>query len=431
MKKIVKKMVISTLLVALLVGTRGSGKSHTLGVLVESLATTDDKTSIGEHSRRQGLLLLDPMGNFWTTLHKVRPDGRAKVKAQYASLDGWGCQPEDVDAQVWMPAGFRATTDPAEIREFRVRVSDLDDADIADLIGVNLMKDPQGAALAEAFDAVTREGWHDDQGPVAPTNDFTFDSLVRYLERLRDDGGGDHALSTLRALVRSLRALARQPTFSGEGTPLTALLEAGKLNILMLPLRVGKDLRRVITRLLITRILREREQASQIQQRLDIEEMEASAREALESELAAQIPRSILAIDEAQELLGESAGEAREALEDFCLLGRNYGLSLILATQRPTASAISSKVRSQVAVYLIHKLLTQDDIEISRGNLLAVYPKEVLAGDRELDFAQLVRSLDSGQVIVAASHAVADDTIDRLMIATVRPRITVHGGEIG
>ena len=39
------------------------------------------------------------------------------------------------------------------------------------------------------------------------------------------------------------------------------------------------------------------------------------------------------------------------------------GLSLIMATQRPTASAVSSKVRSQVDLYFIHRLLTRLAIE--------------------------------------------------------------------
>jgi hypothetical protein len=189
-------------------------------------------------------------------------------------------------------------------------------------------------------------------------------------------------------------------------------------------------MRRVVSRLVIRRILREREEASQIRQRLEVEELPADARHRLEEELRRRIPRSVLALDEAQELLGDDGGEAREALEDFCLLGRNYGLSLVMATQRPTASAISSKVRSQVDLYLIHRLLTQEDIDISYANLLAVYPREVMDGSRALDFSQLVRSLDRGQVIVSASHAQAGEKVNRVVLASIRPRITVHGGEV-
>jgi hypothetical protein len=417
--------------VALIVGKRGSGKSYTLGALLEGLATTKNEATIASHKKRRAVLLLDPMGNFWTTALLVRPDGPEKVRKQWASLGGWDCKPDDVNVSVWLPAGFKTPNDPPDVREFSIRIADLSDADIADLIGVNLVKDPQGAALTEAFLAVTEEGWQGDSGRVRPTKDYNFDNLIQYLEYLRDRlSGGDHHLSTLRALLRSLKALCRRPTFSGDGTPLTELLALGHLSVLMLPLRVGEDLRRVVTRLLMRRILREREEASQIKQRLDVESHTAEEKQRLEDELAHRIPGTVLALDEAQELLGDDAGEARRALENFCLLGRNYGLSLIMATQRPTASAISNRVRSQVDLQLIHRLLTQEDIDVARSNLLGVYPSEVRLGNRDLDFPQLMRSLDRGEVVVSASHAEGHERIPRILIARVRPRITVHGGEV-
>lgn len=416
--------------VVMIIGKRGSGKSHTLGTILESLATREQNTSISNLRTRRAALLLDPMGNFWTTAHLVSREGPEKVRKQWASLDGWNCKPEEVDVAIWLPAGFKTANDPDGVQEFRIRISDLDAADVADLIGINLMKDAQGAALAEAFIAVTQEGWSDG-GPFKPAKpDYAFSDLIDYLDYLRGQNNSDHQPATLRALIRSLRALERQPVFSGMGTPMTELLKAGRLSVLMLPLRVGDDLRRVVTRLLIRRILREREQASQIRQRLDVETLDEKTRGRLEGELAQRMPRSILALDEAQELIGEEGGEARQALENFCLLGRNYGLSLILATQRPLASAISSKIRSQVDLQIVHRLLTQDDINVSQANLLALYPREVTDGNNDLDFAQLVRSLDRGQAIISASHARAKDPIDRIIVARIRPRITVHGGEV-
>ena len=52
-------------------------------------------------------------------------------------------------------AGHKRDTDPDHIREFRVKVSDLGEADIADLIGVNLIRDPQGQPC-RAYHAVVR-----------------------------------------------------------------------------------------------------------------------------------------------------------------------------------------------------------------------------------------------------------------------------------
>jgi hypothetical protein len=83
-----------------------------------------------------------------------------------------------------------------------------------------------------------------------------------------------------------------------------------------------------------------------------------------------------------------------------------------------------------VDLYLIHRLLTQDDIEMVWKNLLAVYPKEVRDGNREVDFAGLVRALERGQVIVSASYARAREPLNRIVVGKVRPRISVHGGEV-
>src|SRR5437773_1472538 len=143
-------------------------------------------------------------------------------------------------------------------------------------------------------------------------------------------------------------------------------------------------------------MLRDRELASQIQQRLDVEQNDDSLCHELRRALSSLIPKSIVAIDEAQELLGEEGDEARQALEDFCLQGRNYGLSLILATQRPTTTALSARVLSQVDTYIIHRLLTQEDLEIARKNLLAPYPETVHAGPRRIAFEELLRNLEIG-----------------------------------
>ena len=165
--------------VSLIIGKRGSGKSHTLGTILESLATQKNNTSISEHKQRRAVLLLDPMGNFWTTALPVSPNGTEKVRMQYNSLDGWNCGPEEMNVKVYLPAGFKTDNDPDFIEEFRVRISDFNDADLADLLGINLFKDAQGALLSEAFITVTEEGWNDGAVNRAPKPNFSiiFDEI--------------------------------------------------------------------------------------------------------------------------------------------------------------------------------------------------------------------------------------------------------------
>jgi len=418
--------------VLLILGKRGSGKSYTLGSILESLAAPAGATSIASYSTtdRPAVLLLDPMMNFWTTAIPAAKNGPRRAQEAYQALEEWGVSPVDVSSQVWLPAGSLESTDYPGIKEFRLRAEDLSASDWADLCKVNLLGDPQGMLLGECWYNVVKEGYDGTLGKVPPNPHYVVQDLVEYLDALDGAGGHDHSSQTVRALRRTLQNFARQPLFSGAGTPLTELLRPGSVSVLMLPPRVDHDLRRVITRRLIRRILREREIARHIQQRLNMQELTSSERAQLEMAMSTMVPRTILAIDEAQELLGDDGGEAKAALEEFCLQGRNFGLSLILATQRPTTSAISAKVRSQAETRIIHRLLTDDDIELVRKDMLSSMPDEIREGDHALNFSELIRSLDDGQCVVTSSTIRNSGvSLGRTFILNVRPRVCVHGGE--
>jgi hypothetical protein len=423
--------------VTLLLGMRGSGKSFCLGGLLEGLCTVEAETSISKVGTRRGVLLLDPMGNFWPSLLPVRGDGPPRVREQWQTFGGWGIKPEEVRVAVWVPAGSKRESDHPAVREFHVDVADLDPADWADILGTNLVRDPKGILLAQTLDAVQEEGWLDRDGRRRPPRPrYTLQDVTDYLDVVRAQaavpGAADHAESTCRALLRDFRGFARLTLFSGGATPLTELIQEGQLSVLMLPYRVGHDMRRVLTRLLIRRIMKEREEASQVRNRLDLQGGIPDAdRRKLEARLGQLIPRTVLAIDEAQELVGEEGHEARQALEDFCLLGRNYGLSMVLATQRPGVGAISPKLRAQVGTTIVHRLMTQDDIETTWRNMQSEWPAKLKIRDRELEYAALIRSLDVGQAAVCSSHmrAEREGAPLRSFIMNVRPRVRVHGGE--
>jgi Helicase HerA, central domain len=408
--------------VSLIIGKRGSGKSF---CLVSRIRT------------RRGVLLLDPMGNFWPSLFPVRGDGMPRVREQWNMFEGWGITPDDVNVVVWIPAGFKRETDHQSICEFHIDVADLDAPDWADVLGTNLIRDPQGILLSEAIEAVRDEGWTDFDGRKRlPSQRYSLKDVIEYLESVRASAAAghdsDHAQQTCRALLRDFRSFARLPLFAAGATPLTDIIREGQLSVLMLPTRIGHDLRRVLTRLLIRRIMREREEASQIRNRLDLQpQLPADERARLEERLCTLIPRTVLAIDEAQELVGDEGQEARRALEDFCLQGRNYGLSMVLATQRPSVGAISAKVRAQVDTTIVHRLMTQEDIDVTWRDMQSAWPESVKLRDRTLDYASLIRSLDIGQAVVSSSHIrlERDSGTARSFIMNVRPRIRVHGGE--
>ena len=75
--------------VSLIIGKRGSGKSFCLGSLLEGLRTANPETSISRIAKpHRGVLLLDPMGNFWTSLFPVRGDSTPRFASIFAYVRG-------------------------------------------------------------------------------------------------------------------------------------------------------------------------------------------------------------------------------------------------------------------------------------------------------------------------------------------------------
>lgn len=423
---------ISKEFVNIIIGQRGSGKSFCLGSTLESLATITPNSTIGNRSAERAALLLDPTGNFWTTSLPLVDHGSPRVQKQKALLDGWGIEAEDINCEVWLPAGYKEPTDHPSIKEFYFDTSGLDEQDWADILDINLVTEPQGMLLGDVFYRTGVAGWQGAKGSLKPKPNPPLAALINCLENcteFQNSGAAGYGDSTVRVLTRNLSSYARRPLFSGAGTSLTTLLKPGRLSVLMMPYRVDRNLRSVISRVLIKKILRDREIASQIQNRMDLERLSEGETVALRTELNKHVPRTVVALDEAQELLGDRGGREKQALEDFCLIGRNFGLSMILATQRPETSAISSKVRDQAGTWFIHQLGSQSNISVVEQNLVAGMPKSVRDGVGELDFAGLIRRLDTGQALVASKKMITSQGINRAFVMDVRPRVRVHGGE--
>ncbi len=118
-----------------------------------------------------------------------------------------------------------------------------------------------------------------------------------------------------------------------------------------------------------------------------------------------------------------------KCLEDFCLRGRGFGLSMILATQRPESSALSSKVSSQADTWYIHSLGSRGNISTVRDKLLAAFPEAISGGRQTLEFYGLLRSLNTGQSLVATKSMGTGNAVRRAFVMDTRPRVRIHGGD--
>jgi uncharacterized protein len=413
--------------VVLDVGKRGSGKSYGLASILEGFATANE-SAISHHSGdRRAVVLLDPLDVHWPALIPLTPDGPPALRAQHGLLRRWsGLQVEPVKVQVFVPAGHKWPVDHGGFRQYQLPVSEMTAADWALLLQADLVTEPRGRLLDETYRKATELGWQASRnGPVhSRRRDYGIADLIDCMENDHEIQGLYHG-ETLRSVIQALRSFQRMPLFEATaGTPMTEVAQPGVLSILCLG-RLSEDLRTVVATVFVRKLKADRMYASQIRRRLALNVESEASRHALEEEVARHVPRTVLAIDEAQILMpARISSMARQALDSFVLEGRNFGLSLWLATQRPKG-AISDAAISQIDTFLVHRLSVQEDIHAVCGMLQSRQPQMIRLDGRELDMAALIRSLDVGQAVFSS----ATSTAPRLVVGEIRPRMVAHGGE--
>lgn len=113
---------------------------------------------------------------------------------------------------------------------------------------------------------------------------------------------------------------------------------------------------------------------------------------------------------------------ANSALVDYAKRGRDAGLSLVFATQQP--SAVDTRRISQADLTITHRLNFDADIQaaISRMPSDASHRYTTATGRTPMPLASTIRSLAPGEAIVA------DSSSSRIFIQVTRPRLTAHGG---
>jgi DNA helicase HerA-like ATPase len=214
------------------------------------------------------------------------------------------------------------------------------------------------------------------------------------------------------------------PLFQGVPTDLSILLQSFRVSVLMFG-RVQDDLKNVIVSVLLRRILRQRRDASFAQKRLDLQPALSPAEVSeLKATISANIPRTWVLLDEAHILAGSDRGSiARDAFIKYAKEGRNYGLSLALATQQP--SALDSRLTSQVETLIVHQLTAPKDAAVALENLRSPPPTEARVDGEKAGVDTLLRSLTPGVVTFSCGNA---PLLPRVCVVAIRPRISAHGG---
>lgn len=404
--------------VVYVIGKRRSGKSYSLGTIVEGLVSRSLR--VGE--TRLAALILDTLNIYWT-MEKCPGEG----DREGPELQKWGLSPEPVKPLVcYYPRGFKQDFMPSSYKEFAIRPSDLDGNDWANLFEVDPVVDPMGQLLSELHEKIALEGYSTATTHFPQKADYELRDLIRCLDNSIEIQR--YPSQVREAVRRRLKSVERIPVFSSQGTEVKDLFRQGQVTVLLLR-DLDSLLRGVLIGILIRRIMALRGVTAEGEKRLEIMLRESKQQETdevhnLKNTIQGGIPRGWILIDEAHNYIPQVGIIGSKApIKKYVNEGRNIGLSLAVTTQQP--SGLDAAIRRNADVVIVHRITMQADLEATASMLNTAVPDAVeVRGEkiRSRAFEVMVRELPLGFAILSCTNA------NRVFMIKVRPRTSLHGG---
>ena len=402
-------------------GQRGSGKSYTLGAVIEGLGATDATANIGLNVSDRAVLLIDTLNIYQYAGIAVSKIPDEALRSELSSrIAGFELRETEISTRTYYPEGRRQGFYTSRYEPFALDTSLIRAEDYAHIFEIDLFRDPAGHLLLAAFDAVKNSGYTYNSLACAGKAQAGLSELIDYLS---DDTNTarNFERTTVRALRSRLQTLVRDELFSSAPTSVSSMVRAGEVTVLLLG-RLPPPMRSLTAAVLVRQLFNLRSGASEANKTLRLDStISDSERTVALKTIEASPPRTLLCIDEAQGYAPPSkANPSTSILIQYVKEGRNHGLSLMITSQQP--SAIHSEILSQVDCVIAHRLTVQSDIEAVIRSAKGRFPEKVSSGAQTLSLHELLRELSQGQAYI--SHG---DTT-RAFIAQIRPRVTAHGG---
>ncbi|MDY6778300.1 MAG: ATP-binding protein [Candidatus Nanohaloarchaea archaeon] len=362
-------------------GKRGTGKSYTLGVMAEELLTAEEDVANNLSS-----IIIDSMGIYWSMKFPNEEDA--------VLLDQWDLKPASMDIELYIPEGQAETFEERDIpfdRTFTLQPGELSTGDWSMVFDIQL-NEPRGILLEQVMRDLEQ-----DYG-----NDFGLDQMIEYAKTQ-----GDFKDETRKALVNRFKAAQDWGIFSRDGTNVDEFTERNTLSILDLSLfgeiRGSYSIRALVIGLLGKKILRERMASKRIEEMQEMEGIQTS-----------ESPIVWMLIDEAHQFIpNEGETPATDPLLSWVKIGREPGVSLVLATQQPYK--LDSRALSQCDIILSHRLTSKSDIDAL---------KDIMQSYMRYDLPTYIDNLPR----VKGAAICLDDNSERVYSLRMRPRKSWHAG---
>jgi hypothetical protein len=376
-------------------GTRGSGKSFDLGVLLEGISQLSTKSNIQNGVTPICSFLIDTQSQFWTLKYppnETIPDNRRQLN----ELAKWNIDVNYLSkCKILVPKETDRITGDEQV--FHLRPCEVRHEEWCSLIREDVYS-PQGHILGGTIEEFKNRN-------------FSIEDMMNFIADPHNFPSTQE--SSRNALLYKLEDYKRADLFSKEGLDIRALLVPGQCNVFMV-----RDLRDV-DKALVAGIL-----ARQLfvimgehHKRLKVEQFFHRCSDSMKVP-----PRVWLLLDEAHIIApGGTASPARDTLVEYVKRGRDSGLSLVIATQQP--SAVDDRILSQVNITFSHRLSFNSDIVAASNRIpTKLLSKLKFSGIEIGDYGDMLRYLDCGECFLG------DHNTSRVVMIKVRPRVSSHGG---
>ncbi len=361
----------------LICGKRGYGKSYSMAVLMEEMARLPFSIR-----QRLSVIVIDTVGIFWSL--KI-PD-----KKNVSEIGGWGLKPASTGVRVFVPKGrlsfyqeHRIPVDGA----FTLKASELEGMEWMTLFRLS-WKDSEGVLLGKMVDELKDSG-----------KQFGIDELI---EAVRSEKKAPEKVKE--AVIGRLLLAKQWGLIEKEGTSIPDLVKPGTINVIDVSAyrqAIGME----GTRDLVVAILGKKLFEQRMLYRKS-EESKLIAGEKRESKM----PLIWMFVDEAHMFMPKDEQSlSLQVLLEWVRVGRQPGLGLVLATQRP--NKLHPDAISQCDLFIAHRMTSQMDIQA----VSALRPSYMYS-----DFDKYFHEMPRGRGFAL----ILDDNTEKLWLVKVRPRLS-------
>ncbi|MDD3084252.1 MAG: ATP-binding protein, partial [Candidatus ainarchaeum sp.] len=380
-------------------GSRGSGKSYVLGVLAEELAIKN---------KNVGIVVVDPIGVFWSMKHPNKENKELELLAD------WEIMPKGLEnIKVFIPVGMKESVPKSTFDQtFSIQPALLNAEDWCLTFGIDRFS-PTGLLMEKGITKV-KKGYVTEDGKQirGKENTFGLEDLINCFNNDSDLNNKEKGYKTdsIRALVSRFDAAKGWGVFDEKGTPLSQLSRAGQMTILDTSF-LEDNVSALVIGILARRLLSARKLSTRREAAGKFSET------TMEDLIELNVPPTWLFIDEAHTLIpgGNQKTPASSALVEYVKQGRRPGLSLVFATQQP--SAIDTRVLSQLDIIITHKLVFDDDIK-------AIWKRTPTIIPGTYKKPNFIKSLPVGTALTGDRQ----ETTTRAFVMNIRPRMSQHEG---